>query len=132
MFHEELMCNSASNYARHSLPARSTSTATVVSDSVFLLVGVVGVARAETVAKGIVVIWTAIAISNHESNRCAQRDIVHQAAEPLDMVGLAAGSGGLRWCVTFATAPQLDEYKVLVNHSSCRTTVDNATNGRAV
>ena len=90
---------------RRRLTRRSTSAATPISYTVFLLIGAVGVPHAERTAQRLVVFRPCIAVANQKSNRRTQGNkvctlysvsaavcILYNPAEPLHLVGLILGA----------------------------------------
>ena len=86
----------AGRHAHHGLARRGTTTAAIVAEAVFLLVGVVGVARTEAVLDLLVVARALIGVLDQQPDRRAGGASFEHAREDAHLIGLAPLARELR------------------------------------
>ena len=88
-----LLGNRSSRHAHGGFTRRAAATTTVIADTIFVMVGVVGMRRAEQVLDRRVVLGLLVGVADQQANRAASRPAFENAREDLDLVGFLALGG---------------------------------------
>ena len=102
----------SSHTAGNGYACRRASTASVVAQSVFLEISIIGMRRAEHVAQIVVVAGVLIGVSNDETDGRTGRTALKHAAEQLNLVGLFARRGDAALARSSASQLVADELHI--------------------
>lgn len=82
-----LLGNGTGSHAHGGFAGRTAATTAVVADAVLVMVGVVGVGRAEQVLDGRVVLGLLVSVANQQADRAARGTAFEHAREDFHLVG---------------------------------------------
>ena len=126
---EQLFGNCTRNHTGHRFTGRCTATASMVTDTVFLIISIVGMSGTETMLQLGIVIGVGIDIMYRECNRSSQCDSVLQPRKKFHSVGFLTGRGSRS--NTFASHEfAVDCIEIYMQ--ARRTAVDNSTYGESM
>ena len=109
---------------------RGTSAATVVADTIFIIIGVVGMGRTEQTAQVLIVLRVLVLVPDDESDGTARRLPFKDAAEQFHLVCFLPRRSDMALSRTATVQFLLDEFQVDVD--ACRHPVDHAAYGLTV